>query len=68
MLAFAVFLPLSAIPWLFVLLIALLRIVILHVQQHYPPLHPFTLFVPPQNGDPQLRLPLILQSTPDLLM
>jgi len=37
-------------------------------QQHSPLLHPSTLFVLPQNTDPQLHLPPIFQCTPDLLM
>ncbi len=38
------------------------------MQQHFFPLHPSTLHVPPQNDAPQLCLPSIFQCTPDLLM
>ncbi len=38
------------------------------MQQCFPPLRPFALFVPPQNDAPQFHLPPIFQCTPDLLM
>jgi hypothetical protein len=61
-------LPFSAPLCLVVLSTTLLWIVVILLQQRSLPLHPSTLFEPPQNVVPQFIFPLIFQCTPNLLM
>jgi len=66
--AFDVLLPLSAPLWLVVFSTTLLWIIVFPSQQHFPPLHPSTLSMPPQIVAPHIHFPPILQCTLDLLM